>query len=124
MLISFILNITKDAWKLNIQASFFNLTWFLSGIHQVVLFSHLEQIAILIPGREADRTGGHIIQVSDSPMLLIEITSRNCQYDTMKFAPSLGTICRYIIQKDSTHSLVSLHCTNKLKVKHRCYITK
>ena len=28
MLISFILNITKDAWKLNIQASFFNLTRF------------------------------------------------------------------------------------------------
>ena len=55
MLISFILNITKDAWKLNIQASFFNLTrFFLSGIHQMVLFSHLEQVTTLIPGREAD----------------------------------------------------------------------
>ena len=54
MLISFILNITKDAWKLNIQASFFNPTWFLSGIHQMVLFSHLEQVTAFIPGREAD----------------------------------------------------------------------
>jgi hypothetical protein len=75
----------------------------------------LHQITGLVTGREADRTGGYLVKVTDSPVIVIQVTSCDGENDTVEITPTLRTICLDKVKQDSTHSLVLTHFSNFFK---------
>ena len=78
--------------------NFLDFFYLLGDLIETILT--LYQIAGLVPGREADRTSGHIIQVSNSPVIVIQVTACDSEYHTVEVTPILRSICLNKVQED------------------------
>jgi hypothetical protein len=72
----------------------------------------LHQITGLVPGREADRTCGYLVEVTDSPVIVIQVAACDSENHTVEFTPALRTVCLNKVQENGTHSLVLTHFLN------------